>query len=60
MLDWVPLAGKNDSIPHLTTFTQWKDILDDERYNYITQPGKFKEFSVKKTVKFCNGIYHKH
>jgi len=38
MMDWVPLAGKNESIPHLTTFTQWKDILDDERYNYIKQP----------------------
>jgi len=39
MMEWVPLAGKNESIPHLTTFTQWKDILDDERYQYIKQPG---------------------
>ena len=39
LLGWVPLAGKNESIPHLTTFTQWKDILDEERNQYIKQPG---------------------
>ena len=23
-----PLAGRNESLPHLTTFTQWREILD--------------------------------
>jgi len=39
LTDWVPLAGRNESIPHLTTFTQWKDILDDESLQPMTQPG---------------------
>ena len=30
---------RNESLPHLTTFTQWKDILDDERNIYRGQPG---------------------
>ena len=26
--DWNPLAGRNQSLPHLTTFTQWREILE--------------------------------
>ena len=25
---WSPLAGRNHSLPHLTTFTQWREILE--------------------------------
>ena len=29
LADWKdPLAGRNSSLPHLTTFTQWREILD--------------------------------
>ena len=44
MLGWVPLAGKNESLPHLTTFTQWKDILeDDASLRVVSQPGEWKK-----------------
>ena len=39
LLGWTPLAGKNESIPHLTTFTQWRDILEEESNQFILQPG---------------------
>ena len=33
---WSPLAGRNESLPHLTTFTQWREILEA---GGDTQPG---------------------
>ena len=46
--DWVPLAGRNESIPHLTTFTQWKDILDDEAHQPMVQPGLLFTFFIQR------------
>jgi len=28
LANWSPLAGRNESLPHLTTFTQWREILE--------------------------------
>ena len=28
LTDWSPLAGRNESLPHLTTFTQWREVLE--------------------------------
>jgi len=47
---WIALAGKNESIPHLTVFTQWKDILDDEANQYISQPGPDKAMPAYHTL----------
>ena len=27
--DWRPLAGRNESLPHLTTFTAWRSVLGE-------------------------------
>jgi hypothetical protein len=39
-------------LPHLATFNQWKEILDDERSFFRGQPGqqKFHKFFIL----FCN------
>eukprot|EP00090_Calanus_glacialis_P026300 TRINITY_DN41326_c0_g1_i1.p1 TRINITY_DN41326_c0_g1~~TRINITY_DN41326_c0_g1_i1.p1 ORF type:complete len:713 (+),score=291.77 TRINITY_DN41326_c0_g1_i1:106-2244(+) len=36
LTSWSPLAGRNESLPHLTTFTQWREILEA---GGDTQPG---------------------
>jgi len=36
LVTWSPLAGRNESLPHLTTFTQWREILEA---GGDTQPG---------------------
>jgi len=36
LASWSPLAGRNESLPHLTTFTQWREILEG---GGDTQPG---------------------
>jgi tuftelin-interacting protein 11 len=28
LADWSPLAGRNESLPHLTTFTAWREVLE--------------------------------
>ena len=45
LLGWTPLAGKNESIPHLTTFTQWRDILEEESNQFILQPGSLSHLN---------------
>ena len=35
-----PLSGRNESLPHLTTFTQWREILDTGDHGYYGDQGE--------------------